>query len=125
LLLQRKVERALQTFISFGRVSRAWIEAYRLVQLLLEPNDMTDQVNKLLDDDTPDMLVPDPQVWPEFGVTSMTGHRFDNRPELGFPPPIRIGKRKYRSRKALEAYKRRLIAEAVAEATATHAEATA
>jgi hypothetical protein len=53
---------------------------------------MTDQQVKLLDDDKPDEFVPDPQVWREFGITSMSGYRFDRRPELGFPPPIRIGR---------------------------------
>ena len=77
---------------------------------------MTDQQVKLLDDARPDEFVPDPQVWREFGITSMSGYRFDRRPELGFPPPIRIGKRKYRSRKQIEAYKQRLIAAALAEA---------
>jgi hypothetical protein len=80
---------------------------------------MTDQQVKLLDDNKPDEFVPDPQVWREFGITSMSGHRFDRRPELGFPPPIRIGKRKYRSRKQIEAYKQRLIAKALAEAAST------
>ena len=75
---------------------------------------MTDEL-KLPVDDKPDEFVPDPQVWREIGVTSMSGYRFDHRPELGFPPPIRIGKRKYRSRKALEAFKQRLIAAALAE----------
>ena len=43
--------------------------------------------------DERDDLVPDPVVWREFGVTSMTGWRWDRDPELialGWPPPIRI-----------------------------------
>lgn len=61
-------------------------------------------------------LVPDPQVWREFGVTSMTGYRWTHDPDLGFPPTIKIGRHNYRSRNALEAFKARLIAEAVKRA---------
>jgi hypothetical protein len=66
-------------------------------------------------DNTPDEFVPDLQVCREFGFTSMTLYRTDARPHLGFPPPVYLGTRKYRSRKMLEAYKQRLIAEAVAK----------
>ena len=62
----------------------------------------------------PDTLVPDPEVWKEFGVTSMTLYRWTNDPDLGFPPVIKIKKRNYRSRRLLEAFKRRLIARALA-----------
>ena len=60
--------------------------------------------------DTPchDTLVPDPQVQKEFGVTAMTIWRWDRDPELiklGWPPPIRIRSRKFRSRIALENFK--------------------
>jgi hypothetical protein len=81
---------------------------------------MINQLKLIAVDDKPDELVPDPKVWRELGVTSMTGHRLDARPELGFPPPLRIGRRKYRSRKQLEAYKQRLIAEAVAKQQKKH-----
>jgi hypothetical protein len=37
-------------------------------------------------DEAPDTLVPDPLVWREFGITSMTGWRWSNDPDLGFPP---------------------------------------
>ena len=62
--------------------------------------------------DTPDhdTLVPDPQVQKEFGVTAMSIWRWDRDPELiklGWPPPIRIRSRKFRSRIALENFKRR------------------
>ena len=61
--------------------------------------------------DTPghDTLVPDPQVQKEFGVTAMSIWRWDRDPELiklGWPPPIRIRSRKFRSRIALENFKR-------------------
>jgi hypothetical protein len=61
----------------------------------------------------PDELVPDPQVWKEFGVTSMTLYRWTNDPDLGFPPAIKIRKRNFRSRRALEAFKRRMVARAL------------
>ena len=49
-----------------------------------------------------DSLVPDPQVQKEFGVTAMSIWRRDRDPELiklGWPPPIRIRSRKFRSRR--------------------------
>ncbi len=65
------------------------------------------------DDTSPaDELVPDPKVCAEFSVTDMTLWRWDQDPklvELGWPPPIRIRKRKFRQRRALEAFKRRLV----------------
>ena len=54
--------------------------------------------------DQPDTLVPDPQVRSLFGVTSMTLYRWTNDPDLGFPQPIRIRSRNYRSRRALDAW---------------------
>jgi hypothetical protein len=65
------------------------------------------------DDDTPDELVPDPKAWRELGVSPMTGWRWDQRSDLGFPPKIKIGLRNYRSRKQLEAFKARLIRSAL------------
>jgi hypothetical protein len=62
----------------------------------------------------PDTLVPDPEVWKEFGVTSMTLYRWTNDPDLGFPPVIKIRQRNFRSRRALETFKQRLIARALA-----------
>src|SRR6476620_9035175 len=61
--------------------------------------------------DTPghDTLVPDPQVQKEFSVTAMSIWRWDRDPaliKLGWPPPIRIRSRKFRSRTALENFKR-------------------
>ena len=63
-------------------------------------------------------LVPDPQVFKEFSITSMTGHRWDRNEELialGWPPPIRIGQRKYRRRKALEDFKAALVRRAIGQ----------
>ena len=68
--------------------------------------------------DTPghDTLVPDPQVQEEFGVTAMSIWRWDRDPELiklGWPPPIRIRSRKFRSRIALENFKRVMARRAI------------
>jgi hypothetical protein len=60
-----------------------------------------------------DQLVPDPQVWREFGVTPMTGWRWSHDPALGFPPPVKINQRNFRSRKALEEFKQRLLRDAM------------
>lgn len=69
-------------------------------------------------DNHPDELVPDPQVWRELGVTSMTGWRYTHDPELGFPPPIKIRTRNFRSRRMLEEFKARLLRMALAERAA-------
>jgi hypothetical protein len=66
----------------------------------------------------PDALVPDPQVMREFGITAMSLHRWDHdekMSELGWPPPIRIRKRKFRSRHALEHFKQEMARRAIAE----------
>jgi hypothetical protein len=65
-------------------------------------------------DQVPDCLVPDPVVWKELGVSSMTGWRWSRDDELGFPPVIQIRGRNYRSRAALEEFKRRMVAQGVA-----------
>ena len=62
----------------------------------------------------PDELVPDPQVWRELGITSMTGWRYTHDPELNFPPPIKIRTRNFRSRRQLEEFKARLLRHAMA-----------
>jgi hypothetical protein len=62
----------------------------------------------------PDQLVPDPQVWKEFGISSMSGWRWDDDvkknpngelAQMGWPAPISIRKRNFRSRRALEQFK--------------------
>jgi hypothetical protein len=63
-------------------------------------------------DDPPDSLVPDVTVQEEFGVGPMGIHRWDADPEMaaiGWPPPVYIRKRKYRSRRKLEAFKAALV----------------
>jgi predicted DNA-binding transcriptional regulator AlpA len=63
----------------------------------------------------PDQLVPDPQVWREFGVSSMTGWRWTHDPELDFPPPVKIRNRCFRSRNKLEEFTDRMIRAAIAD----------
>jgi hypothetical protein len=62
---------------------------------------------------TVDELVPDRQVRREVGgVSDMTIWRWDHDPkmvELGWPPPVRIRKRKFRQRKQLEALQRKQL----------------
>jgi hypothetical protein len=65
--------------------------------------------------DDPDIFVPDAQVRAEFGnITPMTLHRWDHNPDLGFPPAIDINGRKFRSRRMIEKFKQRLVAQAIA-----------
>jgi hypothetical protein len=62
--------------------------------------------------DVPDELVPDPQVWHELGITSMTGWRWDRDPKLaalGFPPAVKIRNRNYRRRRQLETFKQNVL----------------
>lgn len=56
-----------------------------------------------------DELVPDPDVWRELNVTSMTGYRYTRDPNLNFPPPIKIRNRNFRSRALLEEWKAGLL----------------
>ncbi len=64
----------------------------------------------------PDQLVPDPIVATEFGgVALMTLYRWTNDPTLGFPPPIKIRNKNFRSRYALEEFKARIVRSAIAQ----------
>jgi hypothetical protein len=49
-------------------------------------------------------LIPDPEVWKRYGVTPMTGWRWDHDPTLNFPKPVRIRGRKYRDADELDAF---------------------
>lgn len=64
-------------------------------------------------DEQPTELVPDPVVAKEFNVTPMTIWRWTGDASMGFPPPIKINGRNYRSRNHLENYKRKLIDAAI------------
>ena len=62
------------------------------------------------------MLVPDPQVRREFGgVSDMCLWRWTHDATLGFPPPIKIRNRSYRSRRALEEFKNRMMRDSIAQ----------
>lgn len=60
-----------------------------------------------------DMLVPDKAVREEFGISAMTLWRWSHDPELNFPPPVYVRKRKFRSRKLLDAFKQRMMRDAI------------
>jgi len=65
---------------------------------------------------TPDHLVPDPIVAKEFGgVSLMTLYRWTMDPTLGFPPPIKIRNKNFRSRRAVEDFKARMTRAAVSQ----------
>jgi transposase len=64
-----------------------------------------------------EVLIPDPAVAKEFGVTLMTIWRWDNDPKkiaLGWPPKVQLGKRNYRHRSQLEVFKSNLLQRALA-----------
>ena len=64
----------------------------------------------------PDQLVPDPVVAEEFGgVTLMTLYRWTKDPTLGFPPPVKIRNKNFRSRRAIEDFKARLMHKAISQ----------
>src|SRR5262245_20605016 len=75
------------------------------------------------EEESVDILVPDPQVWTEFGVTSMTLYRWTRDPKLNFPQPVKINGRCYRRRREIEAFKERLLRQAIAT-RASQAEAS-
>jgi hypothetical protein len=63
-----------------------------------------------------DELVPDPQVAKELNISLMTVWRWDRDPEmvaLGWPPPVRLRTRKYRSRLQLEKFKNAALRRAI------------
>jgi hypothetical protein len=63
-------------------------------------------------------LIPDPKVAEEFHVTLMSLWRWDRDPAkiaLGWPPKVQIGKRNYRHRSQIEAFKSNLLQRALAE----------
>ena len=62
-----------------------------------------------------DRLVPDPEVWRELGITSMSGFRWERDPDLDFPPKIKVRGRNFRSRRMLEAFKEKLIRKALTD----------
>jgi hypothetical protein len=58
----------------------------------------------------PDEYVPDPLVAKEFSVTLMTLWKWDHDERLAFPPPVmKIRGRNYRSRRAIEEFKTKMI----------------
>jgi predicted DNA-binding transcriptional regulator AlpA len=64
----------------------------------------------------PDHLVPDRIVRNELGdVSLMTIYRWTNDPTLGFPPPIKIRNKNFRSRRAIEEFKARMMRAAVTQ----------
>jgi hypothetical protein len=65
-----------------------------------------------------DELVPDSRVRAEFGISQMTLWRWDRDPDLHFPPPTYIRNRKFRSRRQLEAFKKRMLREGIARRAA-------
>ncbi len=68
---------------------------------------MTDTGDVLLGDG--DTLVPASKARQECGnISPMTEWRWERDPNLNFPPAVKIRGRKYRSRKALEAFKQQL-----------------
>jgi predicted DNA-binding transcriptional regulator AlpA len=66
-------------------------------------------------DHTPDELIPDPIVAKQFNVSLMTIWRWSHDADLGFPPAVQIRKRNFRSSRALEAFKRRMLRGAIAQ----------
>jgi hypothetical protein len=61
-------------------------------------------------------LIPDSLVAKRYGVSLMTLWRWDNDPELNFPKPVYIRKRKYRSAEELAEFDAACAAERDAEA---------
>jgi hypothetical protein len=63
-----------------------------------------------------DELIPDPQVAKELNISLMTVWRWDRDPQmvaLGWPPPVRLRTRKYRSRLQFEKFKNAALRRAI------------
>jgi hypothetical protein len=68
-----------------------------------------------------DRLVSEPDVCAEFGISAMCAWRWDRDAKMiaqGWPAPIRLNRRKFRSRAALDAFKQNLVERAVRERAA-------
>jgi hypothetical protein len=63
----------------------------------------------------PDHLVPDPIVAAEFYTTLMGLYRWTHDTKLGFPPAIKIRNRNFRSRRAIEDFKVRMMRAAITQ----------
>jgi hypothetical protein len=71
--------------------------------------------------EAPDDLVADAVVASEFSITAMSMWRWDRDKkllDLGWPLPVRIRTRKFRSRRALETFKHNLQQQAIARRAA-------
>lgn len=54
--------------------------------------------------DQDDVLLPDSKARKRYGVSEMTFWRWDRNPDLGFPAPVIINRRKYRRLSDLRAW---------------------
>jgi hypothetical protein len=61
----------------------------------------------------PDQWVPDPIIAKEFHTTLMGLYRWTNDAKLGFPRPIKIRNRNFRSRRAIEEFKAKMTRAAI------------
>jgi len=60
------------------------------------------------------VLLPDPAVAKRYGVHPFTLRRWDENPELGFPPVIMVNGRRYREIAKLDVWDRKNSREAAA-----------
>jgi hypothetical protein len=58
-----------------------------------------------------DEWVPDTQLRRELNTTAMSLWRWTHDPAMGFPQVIKLGRRNFRSRAAIEAWKAKVIAQ--------------
>jgi hypothetical protein len=67
--------------------------------------------------DDRDVWIPDDEFIKELGIGRMSMHRYDRDPvmhALGWPPPMKIKERNYRSRRVTEAFKANMLKRAMA-----------
>jgi hypothetical protein len=72
----------------------------------------------MMTEDDIDSFVSDPDVKVELDISEMTKWRWDRSPELaslGWPPPMRVARKKFRSRKLLEQFKQNMLDRAIAD----------
>jgi hypothetical protein len=65
-----------------------------------------------------DRLVCEVDVCVEFGISAMCAYRWDRDPKMiaqGWPVAVKINRRKFRSRSALDLFKAKLVEQAIAD----------
>jgi hypothetical protein len=69
-----------------------------------------------MDQDRSTRMLPDSKVAARYGVVTRTLRRWDDNPDLNFPPPLNINGRNYRDENKLDAWDREQAARSASRA---------